>query len=292
VSTDTEGNFDLRLWTGEFTLAATTFGTWWEEPVTQKIVVEQGKPLEVELTLPTPLRINVVMPDGEPAGNFRLTHLAAYRPLWAQAGRPISEVSIITIYEARRFGDRRPFVVPERPIVVRLCNEENFVAVMTECNGYGIVRKIESELRGQELTLMLRPTIAGTVKLVDPSQNPVANQDISIAMRIMKVERNGDFAQWDSAFASNLWFRTDTDGRLDFKVPLFEGIDDTIWLFFRKGNWSGSGGSGSTRRSGNFLGVLVNWLSGDLRRANERFRHFRPPADGERFDLGVMEMER
>jgi len=71
---------------------------------------------------------------------------------------------------------------------------------------------------------------------------------------------------------------------MDFKVPVFEGIDDTIWLCFRRGesDWGNASG-GSTSRGG-------SWFRHS--RADERFRHFRPPADGEPFDLGVMEIER
>ncbi|MCL2709911.1 MAG: carboxypeptidase-like regulatory domain-containing protein [Planctomycetaceae bacterium] len=281
-STDADGNFDLRLWTGEFTLA--TGGMPWMEPVTQKIVVEQGKPIEVELTLPTPLRVNVVMPDGEPAGNFRLSHLAAYRPV-NQPGSRYLDVEFMILYNARNWRNDRPTqrIVPERPIAINLCREENYVAVMTEDNEFGIVRKLEPELMGQELTLTLKPTIEGTVKLTDGSKRLVATQEVSILMRIMKQERNGDYAESYRSFAPSLWFFTDSEGRMDFKVPVFEGIDDSVWLYFQHGKneWNSGGGS-STSRSGSFFRNS---------RADERFKQFRPPADGKAFDLGVMEME-
>ena len=276
-SADENGNFEFQLWPGEFTLAAGWMP--WLEPVTKIIHVEQGKPVEVDLTIPTPLRINVVMPDGSPAGNFRLCQLAVYRPLWNKTGKLIPEVLFTTLYDARRWDNDPPFVAPERPIAMRLCREENYVTVMTEDNEYGIVRKLEPELMGQELTLTLRPTIDGTVQLSN-----AANEDVSILTRIIKVERNGDFTEQHGYFGPKLWGRTDADGRLDFKVPVFEGIDDSVWLCFKKGesDWGNASGS-STYRMG-------SWFrhSG----AENRFKQFRPPADGKPFDLGVMEVER
>ena len=275
--TDENGDFEFQLWYGEFTLSAG--GMPWVSPVTKTIHVEQGKPVETELAIPTPLRINVVMPDGSPAGNFRLCQLAIYRPV-NQVGKYIPETWSSVLYDARRWDDDPPFVVPEHPIAMNLCREENYVTVMTEDNEYGIVRKLKPELMGQELTLTLRPTIDGTVQLSN-----AVNQDVSILVRIMKLERNGDYTLKSREFGPKLNFRTDAEGRVNFKVPVFEGIEDSVWLCFKRGSSSlgGSASHGEAHRLG-------SWFRHS--KAEERFKQFRPPADGKPFDLGVTEVGR
>jgi len=283
------GDFEFHLWPGEFTLSAG--GTPWAEPVTKTIFVEQGKPLEIDLTIPTPLRINVVMPDGSAAGNFWMRQLTAYRPLWNQTGKFYPEVLIQTLYEVRRYWDSKPegpdFVVPDRPIVMNLCREENYVTVMTEDNEYGIVQKIGPELMGQELTLTLRPTVSGTVKLLDTTKRPIAEQEVSVLIRIIKIERNGDYVVRTGPLGQNLHFRTDTEGRLDFKVPQFVGDGDSIMFCFEKGRNTGDGSSGQMSRSG-------SWFrrSDTEERFKEQYKMFRPVTNGQPFDLGTMEVER
>jgi hypothetical protein len=303
ASTDANGNFELPLWSGEFTLFAG--GTLWSEHVTKTFFVEQGKPIEVDLTIPTPLRINVVMPDGSPAGNFRLCQLTTYSPVWNKTSPP--EVSFTMLYESRSWatqmwakeegGRGLAFVVQEYPIAMNLCTDyENYVTVMTEDNEFGIVRKLDPELMGKELTLTLRPTIAGTVKLIDESKNPIAEQEVSIRMRFLKPERNGGYLEKHAYYAQALCFRTDAEGQGHFKVPIFEGVDDSISLFFQQGGgeqWiafaHGDRFPGRTLRG--WLGG-VNYNGKRYSRAGEWFKPFRPDPQGQPFDLGVMEIER
>jgi len=278
--TDDNGNFEFPFWPGEFTLSAG--GTPWSEPVTKTIYVEHGKPLEVDLTIPTPLRITVVMPDGSLAGNFRMSRQAVWHYSFSKTGELFPNASFTALYDSRSQFDEisadetRSFVVPNRPITMYLCQEENYVTVMTEDNEYGIVRKLEPELMGKELTLTLRPTISGTVKL------NATDQDISILMRIINKERNRYYAVHDGYFAAKLWFHTDADGQGSFKVPVFEEVGDSISLYFKRGavKW-GNGGSVWASR--------LSWLG---RSPVDKLKGFRPPATGEPFDLGTRELER
>jgi hypothetical protein len=308
MSSDENGDFVIPLWSGEFTLFAG--GTQWSDNVTKTINVEQGKPLHVDMTLPTPLRVSVVMPDGSPAGNFRLCHMTVYHSILRNksANRP-PEVAFNMLYESRdhmtqiwandkdgpyEWGPQ--FVAQERPLVMYLSPDANYVTVMTEDNEYGLVRKLEPELMGKELTLTLRPTIAGTAKLIEQSRKPVAEKDIAIQLRFLKFERNGNYVERSGYLAQKLWFSTDAEGRLNFKVPVLEGVDDTVSLFFSRQDhggrdvWDTESLMSFTNEFGrSWFGIRYNgkWYS----KAGEWYKQFRPPADGAAFDLGVWEVE-
>jgi hypothetical protein len=314
MSSDENGDFVIPLWSGEFTLFAG--GTQWSDNVTKTINVEQGKPLHVDMTLPTPLRVNVVMPDGTPAGNFRLCHMTVYHSILRNrsANRP-TDVSFNMLYESRdwamrawdyRDGDPEwapKFVAQKRPIVLHLSPDANYVTVMTEDNEYGLVRKIEPDMMGKELTLTLRPTIPGTIKLFatgfhykkDYAGEFVAEQDVSLRLRFLKFERNGNYREHSGYIAHNLCFQTDAEGRLNFKVPVLEGVDDTLGFYFEK-SLAGRETHGTEAR-----GNYNNWgrprwgkidHNGRLySQWGEWFKQFRPPSDGAAFDLGEWEVE-
>lgn len=275
---DENGDFELQVWSGKFTLF--TGGTEWSEHVTKTIFVESGKPVEADVTIPTPLRIHIVKPDGSPAGNFQYSQLTVHgRASWNETtGTFIPHVKIRTY---NHFGKMQP----EHPIAMNLNDKdsyaENYIAVMTADNEFGIVRKLEPELMEQELTLSLRPTIAGTVRLIDKSKRPVANQDVTVWMRMIKMDNSNSYVEQSANFARKLWFRTDAEDRGHFKVPVFEEVSDTVSLFF-------NGGADQRKSS------LPLWTTGWLRNScvEDKFKMFRPPADGKPFDLGVMEIER
>jgi len=266
--TNEHGEFEFQLWSGEFTLSVGTIP--WSEPVTKTIFVEQGKPLEVDMEIPTALRINVVMPDGSPAEDYQLCQLMAYQPFRGSGSMPA--VDIKQIHPPFSFAH-------EDPIMTYLCPGENYVIATTNDNEFGIVRKLEPELIGKELTLTLRPTVSGTVTLTDQSGSILANHEAAIRIRIMKTGGGDNYVQSTEDIGAIYLFRTDAEGRLDFKVPVFEGISDSVWLCFQRKSGGGGGGQ---------WGQWSWWGSSSLDR---RFSNFRPPADGAVFDLGTMVIE-
>ena len=276
--TNDKGEFSFSVFPGEFTLCAA--GTAWSQSITKKVFVEQGQKTEADLVIPTPLRITVLMPDGSPASNFRAIHLASYYHYLYPNGA--IDVSIENLYQSKNWSDDPEIVFPKRPIPMSLSNADNYIAIMTDDNEWGIVQKIEPEMRGKELTITLRPTISGTAEILEfKTKKPLVMSDVTLMLRVMKTEYNGSYTERSGCCGTQLVFQTDENGNLNFKMPQFADEYEDISFHFERGN-STTGGGGSTARH-------TGWFPG---KPDRDFQCLRPDPNGQPLQLGKVALER
>lgn len=279
ASTDDEGKFEIPLWPGEFVITAG--GTRWSQPVTKIVQVRRGEKTRVELTIPTPLRLTVEVPEECVTQDFVLTHLGSYAPSWSQHST-WREVFFDRIYNVYYWDEKCPPPMPKQPFAVSLSPDKNYVAVMTGDNRYGIVQQVAPEMMGREMTLELKPTLPGKARILShKDRKPLANEYVTVNLRVMHLERNGSYTLQSGPFGRSLSFQTDAEGNLEFLVPAFMGEFDKLFLCFEKGK-GGSGTHGETHRIAN---LFPQNLTGN-------FRNFQPSPDAKTLDLGDVELER
>ncbi len=276
--TNKSGQFLMPLWPGEFTLCAG--GSPWSEPVMKKIVLDPKNEQDFDLTIPTPLRLTSVKPDGTPLNSFCVVQLTKYIPFWRKGSCGPLDVNIATLHDTTIAPwDHDPIDFDPNPVPVDLCPQDNYLVVLDNDKAFGIVKRIDPKWMGEGKTLTLRPTIPCKAKLVHKNGEPVVNADVTLFVQIVSYEFNGSYMRRDNAIGSNAYFKTKEDGSIEFQTPAFEEPYDDISFYFETGK--ANGGGGETHRTG-------GWFP---RKPLKEFPGFRPTGS-EPLDLGTITVER
>ena len=72
-------------------------------------------------------------------------------------------------------------------------------------------------------------------------------------LRIMTKERKDDYVERSGRIGQRHWFHTDAECRLVFKVPVFEGVDDSVAFHFRGGGEDSDEFGGSLHWTGSWF---------------------------------------
>ncbi|MGL6194298.1 MAG: M56 family metallopeptidase [Thermoguttaceae bacterium] len=279
VTTTSSGRFTFPLWAGNFTVF--TGGTPWSEPITQNVTLEKGKTEYIEFIFPTTLSVRFEKEDGSEIDGLNVKHLVQYVPSWSKSSSHPIDTEIIDIFDSSYDtivrGEKQK--LPDS-FMINLCPKDNYIVAITNDNEYGIMQRIDSGMMDKEHTIKLLPTVSGTAKLTDATGKPLRNQEVSIMLRNMAVERNGDFSMKDTSLSKCTTINTDKDGVLEFKVPIQSDNSKGVTFFFEKGDQNGCGGL--TYRPGNWFISNTYW---------KKYNGFSPPTTSKSLDLGEMQVE-
>ncbi|MCL2349448.1 MAG: carboxypeptidase-like regulatory domain-containing protein [Planctomycetaceae bacterium] len=229
-----DGKFALYLLPGEYTFVTSSFPL--QEEYTQKVVVERGKENRLKLAAPSPIHVRFELEDGTPPNGLNVMHVGAYYYL----GRRDSFNTFL--YQAFDREDNEHFdrvkFQPGDAITVYPTELNNYLIVTTYDNEYGLVEKITPQMRGKEITLVLRPTIKVTEDR-PPSQKFTREWEFQYADAKSYSVRQG--AQGD-----NHIFKSDEHGRLTYAVPVYAGDYKDLFFFLSAGQNTDSGGEGGS----------------------------------------------
>ncbi|MCL2623405.1 MAG: hypothetical protein FWD31_07035, partial [Planctomycetaceae bacterium] len=192
-----------------------------------------------------PVHVRFVLEDGTYPEELNVIHAGAY----AYLGR---QDSINTfLYQAFDTEDNTKFarIADGDAIPVFPSEMNNYIIVTSYDNQYGLVEKITPQMRGQEITLTLRPTIAVTEK------KGTAGDYFTRTWQFQYITPRRYSIQRGTANANNRTFVTDADGNLTWTVPVYAGDYQDLLFYLvpgQGGSYSGGrGGTGKPRTQDN-----------------------------------------
>jgi hypothetical protein len=262
--TDDQGKFDFYLYPGEYHFSASEM-PWSSGKIREKTVnVEAGKDNTFDLTAQSPAHIRFVLEDGTFPEDLNVLHAGVYAYLGKQDSIHTFLIQAFDTEYNTNFN--RGFVNSDDTIPVFPSDMNNYIIATTYDNKYGLVEKITPQMRGEEITLTLRPTITVTEKQGAAGDRFTRKWEF----RYMEPKR---YSIQRGTSGKNHTFETDADGNLTYAVPVYAGDYQDLFFYMERGE--GGNQSGSEGGTGSFRSKPKS-NTGQLFRVNPKTRQMEP----------------